>query len=306
MNTTNPETPPTTAPEPTSAPSRRSALLLTLLAVLMVMVPFLTWYLTWFGRRLSDRQIEEYLSQTEKPRKAQHALNQIALRLEQGDESIREWYPHVIRLAEHEAVPLRVTIAWFMGLEGQSDEFHRTLRRLLEDPEPIVARNAALSLVRFGDARGRPQLRRMLAPHTILAPAAGWVSFRLQEDDPLDQDTLVARIHQGEEEAVEIRSRLPGTLKTKLVDEDAPVREGTPLLLVSPSRDHVWEALRALYLVGEPDDVALIRTYEHRMPGMPSMPNMNEAEVEEIRHQARQTREAILNRNKGSRSAVEK
>ena len=298
MNTTNAEAQPLTAPERTPAPSKRSALLLVLLAVLMVMVPFFTWYLTWFGRRLSDRQIAEYLSQTEKPRKAQHALNQIALRLNQGDKSIREWYPKIIRLAEHEAVPLRVTIAWFMGLEGRSDEFHQTLLMLLHDPEPIVARNAALSLVRFGDARGRPQLRRMLAPHMILAPANGWVSFRLQVGDPLDQDTLVARINRGEEEAVEIRSGLPGTLRSKLIEEDAPVREGTPLLLVSPSREHVWEALRALYLVGEPDDVSLIRTYERGMPGV--------SEVEEIRRQARQTREAIFNRNKGKRSAAEK
>ena len=303
MNTTEPEAQPATAPEPAAASSKRSAFLLTLLAVLMVVVPFLTWYLTWFGRRLSDRQIEEYLSQTEKPRKAQHALNQIALRLEQEDESIRKWYPKITRLAEHETVPLRVTVAWFMGLEGQSDEFHQTLLMLLDDPAPMVARNAALSLVRFGDARGRPQLRRMLAPHIISAPANGWVSFRLREGNPLDQDTLVARIHRGEEEAVEIRSGLPGTLKTRLIEEGAPVRKGTPLLLVSPNRDHVWEALRALYLVGEPEDISLIRTYERGMPGRGSM---NEADVDEMRRQARQTREAIFNRNKGKRSAGEK
>ena len=276
---------------PSSRPSR-SSLLLTLVAFLTVLVPFLFWYQTWFGRRLTDQQIEKYLFDAEKPRKAQHALSQIAARLEQGDPKmdLSRWHPRILHLAEHDAVELRMTVAWFMGLDGRSEDFRKSLQKLLKDPEPLVRRNAALSLVRFGDPSGRGEIRRMLEVHILRAPQAGILSFIMKREDPIARNTLVARIRSEGEEPIEMRSPVPGFLDSKLASEGAKVREGDPVALLSPRQEHVWEALRALYLVGEPEDLALLDRY---VAGVPDMP-------QEMRRQALRTREAI--RRRGSQN----
>ena len=264
----------------------RYALLVIGLTVAAVLVPFLFWYQSWFGRTLSDGDIDTYLADVEKPRKAQHAVAQIAGRLERGDSSIRRWYPRIARLAQHESVELRITVAWFMGLDPEPDLFHQVLLGLLDDPEPMVRRNAALSLVRYNDARARRELRRMLSPFTLRAPEAGILRFRLQEDDAIDQSTLVARIETGDDEEKEVRSPVPGTLETKLAEEGGRIEAGERLALLSASHDHVREALRALYLVGESEDLSLVEPYARGAPGM----------TPEIRDQANRTRRAILGR----------
>lgn len=265
---------------------RRSTLILTGLTVAMVIVPSLFWYQTWFGRTLTDRDIDTYLADVEKPRKAQHAVAQIAGRLEQGDSSVRRWYPQIARLAQHDSVELRVTVAWFMGLDLEPDEFHPALLDLLNDPEPMVRRNAALSLVRYNDPNARGELRRMLSPFILRSPETGTLRFRLEVDDAIDRGTLVARIETGDDEEMEVRSPLPGTLETKLAEEGAQVEAGERLALLSATHDHVREALRALYLVGESEDLPLVEPYAKGAPGM----------TPEIRDQANRTRRAILER----------
>ena len=57
--------------------------------------------------------------------------------------------------------------------------FHETLLKMLSDSSPMVRGNAALSLVRFGDATGRPQIVALLQPAEVSAPGrAGHVSRR--------------------------------------------------------------------------------------------------------------------------------
>src|ERR1044072_6702419 len=73
---------------------------LAVVAVLFVVVPFLTWYWTWFGRSLSDEEIEKYLVEG-KPRHAQHALSQIAERIEKGDADAARWNAKVTGLASN-------------------------------------------------------------------------------------------------------------------------------------------------------------------------------------------------------------
>ena len=58
--------------------SRKAALLATAVAVASVVIPFWFWMDTWFGKPLSDEQIAEYLSDSERPRRAQHAIAQIS------------------------------------------------------------------------------------------------------------------------------------------------------------------------------------------------------------------------------------
>src|SRR5260370_26461095 len=88
-------------------PGRRAYFLITLFAFLLVLFPFLFWYATWFGRKLADREIDEYLANAAaKPRQAQHALVQIGERLSRGDAAARRWYPKVIEDASSPAVEL--------------------------------------------------------------------------------------------------------------------------------------------------------------------------------------------------------
>src|SRR6516225_9828217 len=49
-----------------------------IIPVLLVLVTFLFWYQTWFGRRLTAKEMGNYLSDTSAPHKTQHALSQLA------------------------------------------------------------------------------------------------------------------------------------------------------------------------------------------------------------------------------------
>ena len=74
---------------------------------------------------------------------------------QRGDPRIgKAWYPEVVKFSADGSDELRVTAAWVMGQDNQSPEFHAALLKLLTDPNPMVQRNAALSLVRFADTSG--------------------------------------------------------------------------------------------------------------------------------------------------------
>jgi hypothetical protein len=229
-----------------------------LFLVAMVVVPFLFWRGTWFGRTLSENETAKYLSAGAKPRQTQHALVQVGERILRGDASVKRWYPHVEALAAHPLPAVRSTAAWVMGQDNQAPQFRAALLRLLEDSDPLVRRNAALALVRFADASGRGELRQMLLPFPVTAPRPGTVSLRLKAGDTVNPGTLLARLEAGEPKPVEVRSPLPGRLSDWAVVEGARVSAGSTLALLSPSEEEVWESLRALYLVGEPDDLDVI------------------------------------------------
>jgi biotin carboxyl carrier protein len=238
------------------------------LAFLFVLMPFLFWQSTWFGRPLTDAEIETYLadrSADASGRKAQHALSQIADRMVRGDASVRRWYPQVAALAKDPAEEIRLTAAWVMGQDNRVPEFHEALAGLLADANPMVRRNAALSLVRFADASGRPELRAMLGPYAVPAPRAGALVARLRPGDAVNPGTLLGRLRRGEEEH-EVRSPVPGTLERWLVADGAPVEPGQEIVSLAPSPEMVFEALRALVLVGLPEDLPLVERY--RQPGV--------------------------------------
>jgi hypothetical protein len=222
---------------------------------MFVVVPFLFWRATWFGRPLSAQEMAEYLGDRAHPRKAQHALAQISERIQRGDPGVKRWYPEVARLSRSDLPELRATAAWVMGQDNQSAEFHAALLESLRDPDPLVRRNAALSLVRFGDAAGRPELRAMLHPYDVASPQAGVLTIRLKEENPVNPGTLLARLQAGAAEPVEVRSPLPGAVERWLREDGSRVAAGEPLVRLSPAEEQVWEALRALYLVGEKDDL---------------------------------------------------
>lgn len=241
---------------------RRAVLLLTVLAVLLVLLPFLFWQQTWFGRRLSDEDISRYLQDDSHARKIQHALSQIADRIVQGDATVQSWYPQIARLARHRLPIIRSTAAWVMGQDNLSALFHGALLGMLADPEPIVRRNAALALVRFQDASGRAELVGTLLAYRIPAPVGGTVSIESRAGRGVGAGALLARIRRERGGDVEVHAPFSGRVDRFLHADGSRVAAGDSLLALSSDSDQVWEALRGLYLVGRPEDLAQVERYE--------------------------------------------
>ncbi|MDA1312254.1 MAG: HEAT repeat domain-containing protein [Acidobacteria bacterium] len=267
--------------------SRRANIIVTVVALMCVVVPFMFWKDTWFGRELSDDEIREYLADTDKPRNAQHALVQISEQMANGNLAAQQWRPEVLKLASHPLSEIRITTAWVMGQDRENEAFHAKLLAMLDDAEPLVRRNVALSLARFADPAGRPVLRAMLRPFTVTTPHTGTLQNRLEPEDSVDHGTLLARIEQpGVEEAAELRSPVPGIVKQRLLDDGSDVAAGDGIMLLDPSADHVFQALRALFLVGAQEDLDDVRTFMRPREGM----------AEHIAQQARLTADQIRGR----------
>ena len=270
------------------APQRRRASWpLILLAALFIIVPFLTWYGTWFGRSLSDDDIEKYIHDDRSVRRVQTALSQIEERMEKNDASIKRWYPRIVELAYSPVPELRKTVAWVMGNDNKSVEFHQTLLRLLEDSEPVVRRNAAVQLIRFNDGSGRSELRAILRPFAVTAPIAGSISSTLPVNSRVVEGTTLYRLKQADGQTREVRSPLPGKINSVAVAAGAQVAAGDTVLTVASDGSFVYEALRALFLIGEREDLPDVLRYAEGVEGMP----------EQVKQQAAQTARAIESRS---------
>jgi hypothetical protein len=237
-----------------------------------VLMPFLLWYMTTFSRPLSDADIAEYFADSAHPRRAQHALSQIADRITSPNAAIRDsaktWYPEVVKYSTQGSDELRVTAAWVMGQDNQSAEFHAALLKQLSDANPMVQRNAALSLVRFADPAGHDIITGMLAPFVMAAPRSGTLVIRLKPGDVINPGTMVGHINLGEEKT-EVRSEVPGTILEWTSPDNSQVESGKQMLLVDPSPEMVWESLRALYLIGKKEDLPAVNRYARGADGMP-------------------------------------
>lgn len=232
-----------------------------ILAVLFVSTCFLAWYFTWFGRRLSDDDISTYLNDVNHPRHVQHALAQIEQGMERGDPTVKKWYPQLVALSSNNEREFRLTVAWIMGFDNQSKEFHEALQRLLRDSEPIVRRNAALALVRFNDNSGRTELVSILTPYAVRSPTDGIVDSTLREGATVARGSLLARIQQSDGRVAEIRSPLPGAIKETAEQNGAHVSTGTVIMTLNPDENSVWEALRGLSLIGGTEDLDVVAAY---------------------------------------------
>jgi hypothetical protein len=232
-----------------------------ILAALFLVATFLAWYFTWFGRGLSDADITKYLSDTKNPRHVQHALLQVQQRLERGDSSAKNWYPQVQALSSSSETEFRLTVAWLMGFDNRSTEFHSALLTLVNDNEPIVRRNAALALVRFNDDRGHDELIAILKPFAVKSTATGVVSSTLHAGSDVSRGTLLGRVQQTDGKVTEIRSPLPGKIDQVFRSNGVQVNSGDDLLSLNSDEASVWEALRGLALIGRTDDLPLVQTY---------------------------------------------
>lgn len=254
--------------------------------IVLIIITFLFWYQTWFGRQLSDADLREYLQDTSVPHKTQHALTQVTAEILRHDSSVEGVYPLVVSLAGNKEAGLRSMTAWVMGQDNKSAAFHQALLKLVNDPEPTVRWNAALALARFSDSAGEPQLKLMLRPYNLAASMAGVIAFRVSAADSIRNGTVVARVKTQNSDSVDVRSPVAGILEKRVVADGATIAAGDSIAVISPDDQQVWEALRALSLVGQPEDLVDVDRFARPMEGM----------TDRVRQQAVLTAEAIRKR----------
>lgn len=268
-------------------PSRKYPWAILVVVVLFVIVPFISWYGTWFGRPLSDSKMLEYLHDQNKPRNVQHALSQIADRIVKGDQSVKRFYPDVVAASQNKQPEVRMTAAWVMGQDNTYQDFHPALLSMLQDSVASVRHNAALWLVRFEDSSGRQELLAMLRPYAVRAEAAGAVELVVKEPGvAVAANGTLARLREAGGNAVEIHASEAGRVERISVTNGATVEAEAELMTLAPSTEQVWEALRALYIVGTAEDIPEIQRYIRPSPTIP----------DRIEKQAAATVEAIRDR----------
>jgi hypothetical protein len=261
--------------------------------ILLVLITFLFWYQTWFGRGLSDQEMAQDLADTSVPHKTQHALAQLSDRMARGDPTVKRWYPQLLALAQNKESQLRLEAAWAMGQDNRSEEFHQALRKLIDDPVPLVRGNAALALARFGDEAAEPQLRSMLQLFTLGAPGPGTIRFRMKEQDDVRNGSIIARIRLGESDPQrDVLSPVGGTIARLLTKDGATVAAGEAVAVIDPDEGQVVESLRALYLVGRAQDLGDVERFARGAPNM----------SERVHQQAEATARAIRERSAKGKS----
>jgi hypothetical protein len=193
-----------------------------------------------------------------------------------------------------------------MGQDTGVASFHETLLKMLEDPSPVVRGNAALSLVRFGDVSGHEQIVALLRPRRVETPFAGLVADVDRPGTVIRFGGLIAKIQianpqptpspppslenttiENGRQILEVRSPISGRIRTIYVAAGANVAAGAEIAIVDPNDDQVWEALRALYLIGKPEDLTEIQRYEREVPQI----------SDRVRQQATLTEKAIRERS---------
>lgn len=250
----------------------------------IIAMPVWFWWNTWFGRQLSDKQMTEYLADDIHPRHIQHALVQLGDRMSHNDQSVRQWYPRLVQLASYKVDEVRNTDAWVMGQTASEPSFHQALLGMLNDSSALVRGNAALSLVRFGDASGRPQIVSLLQPAAINAPVAGRVLDAATAGTALREGGLVLKLDSSGT-TTEVRSPIAGRVRT-VATTGQTIAAGKQVASIEPGEQQVWEALRALYVIGEAEDLPAVRNYSRDTATIP----------DHIRQQALETAFAIEKR----------
>jgi hypothetical protein len=238
---------------------RPSNIWLIIVASLFIIVPFLTWYLTWFGRGLSDQELATYLSDQNNPRHMQHALLQVEAKIETNNPGARQFYPQIIAASKSSIPEVRKTAAWVMGQDNKSEDFHTALAQLIKDEDPLVRRNAALQLVRFGDASGHDELRAMLRPFEAKTPVGGTIIGLLPVNSTIRAGGMLARIRDTANNLFEYRSPVDGKVAyPPIAKEGDQLTPNQTVARLLPDQATIIDALRALSYIGTKDDLSLI------------------------------------------------
>jgi pyruvate/2-oxoglutarate dehydrogenase complex dihydrolipoamide acyltransferase (E2) component len=126
----------------------------------------------------------------------------------------------------------------------------------------------------------------MLRPFIVSTPWSGTLAFQLPVGTPVERGTLLARVEKGLE-THDLQSPVSGRVEEKLAEDQSSVAEGQGIAVLAPASEQVWEALRALYLIGRAEDLPEITRYSSAE--VAEMP-------EELQAQAKATAEAIRQR----------
>ena len=127
----------------------------------------------------------------------------------------------------------------------------------------------------------------LLQPARITAPAAGRIADSDRPGTSIREGGLIAKLAaSGSSQIVEIRSPIPGRIRS-VAQTGANLGQGSELAVIDPATEQVWEALRALYLIGQPEDIPSIQPYERDLPDVSN----------DVRQQAIETERAIRRRH---------
>jgi biotin carboxyl carrier protein len=255
--------------------------------VLFVAATFLAWYFTWFGRGLSDADISDYLSDTKNPRHVQHALLQVQQRIERGDSSARSWYPQVEALSNSTETEYRLTTAWLMGFDNQSDQFHAALLRWFETVNQLSVEMQRSLWSDSTTRTGHDELVAVLKPYPVESNATGVVSSTLHVGSDVSRGALLARIQQTDGKVSELRSPLPGRIEVISKANGSQVTTGQIILNLNSDEQSVFEALRGLSLIGTRDDLPIIQSFAN-----------SSTATERVKEQANLTVSAIQSRSR--------
>jgi biotin carboxyl carrier protein len=239
--------------------SLRSRILLLSVIWLLVLTSFVFWRGTWFGRPLSEQQLDTYLHD-KNPSHVQHALLQVGNRMAHNDPTVEVWYPELIELSGAVDEGIRATAAQVMGEDSLRPEFHQTLRQMLGDESLVVRQQAALSLARSGDAAGHDLIVALLRPWTVQAPRAGRILGLAMPGTNVSRNGVLATLDSGGS-VLEVHPPFAGKVGTVALKPGETVAAGIELLTLEASSDDVWRALRALAIIGRPEDLSVVSTY---------------------------------------------
>ncbi|MAE75662.1 MAG: hypothetical protein CMJ85_02190 [Planctomycetes bacterium] len=268
--------------EPTSepvndapAPPRKGPRVIILIPLLVacILLPFVFWKQTWFGEALGAEDIITRIDAISGPntqqrdlRRAQHAIEQISKRVathaKTGKGDPKQFYAKVIALAGHEEAVIRETVAWLMGEDAKEPSFAKPLRALVADDQPIVRRNAALSLGKRRDLAALPVLRAMLLPFPIQAPAAGEIVGIVPSVYGVCRGVEIARIRTASGSVETVRTPvLGGKTGRVLASKGGTVAAGAIICSVMPSSREVFYALICLHEIGTAAELPLLKPY---------------------------------------------
>lgn len=240
----------------------------------------------WQGslrRDLSDETLDRYLDPGAGDRETYHAAEEISRRVQRDEASRKRFYPRIVALASSPDSTKRRVVAWAMGEDPKDPEFRQALLKLLADPVPVVAHNAALALARHGSAAARPVLLSMLQPATVVAPAEGAFQPKVKVGETAALDAPVATIATRSGETT-VDAPTPGRVLT-VAGGGTRVTKGQVVATLAAAQSNAYQALRALTLpgIGLAEDVAVIERFLKETPDL----------EDEVRAQATRTIAAL-------------
>jgi pyruvate/2-oxoglutarate dehydrogenase complex dihydrolipoamide acyltransferase (E2) component len=125
----------------------------------------------------------------------------------------------------------------------------------------------------------------MLKPLPVTAPVAGRVTAVGRAGEAANHGTVLVKL-MSVGQVVEVRAPISGHITAIQAQPGSDVAEGSELAVVSPGGDQVWEALRALYVVGQVEDLPAIAPFKNPSRDLP----------QGVQQQATETENAILRR----------